>query len=51
MVVSSKSGQDKFFNLVIEGVSLLTAERLEIGALLDQNKGDLDALIEKLKRI
>ena len=49
--VSSKSGQDKFFNLVIEGVSLLTAERLEIGALLDQNKGDLDALIEKLKRI
>jgi phospholipid transport system substrate-binding protein len=49
--VSSKSGQDRFFNLVIEGVNLLTVERVEIGALLDKNKGNLDALIENLKRI
>ena len=49
--VSSKSGQDRFFNLVIEGVNLLSVERVEIGALLDKNKGNLDALIENLKRI
>ena len=49
--VSSKSGQDRFFNLVIEGVNLLTVERVEIGALLDKNKGNFDALIENLKRI
>ena len=49
--VSSKSGQDRFFNLVIEGVNLLSVERIEIGALLDKNKGNLDALIENLKRI
>ena len=49
--VSSKSGQDRFFNLIIEGVNLLSVERVEIGALLDKNKGNLDALIEKLKRV
>ena len=49
--VSSKSGEDRFFNLVIEGVNLLSVERVEIGALLDKNKGNLDALIENLKRI
>ena len=49
--VSSKSGQDRFFNLVIEGVNLLSVERVEIGALLDKNTGNLDALIDNLKRI
>jgi phospholipid transport system substrate-binding protein len=49
--VSSRSGQDRFFNLLIEGVNLLSVERVEIGALLDKDKGYLDALIESLKNI
>jgi phospholipid transport system substrate-binding protein len=49
--VSDKSGKDLFFNIIIEGVNMLASERTEIGALLDKNKGDIDALVAELKRI
>lgn len=49
-MVSDRSGRDKFFDLLIEGISLLKSERAEIGALLDRRRGDIDALISDLKR-
>jgi phospholipid transport system substrate-binding protein len=48
--VSDKSGKDLFFNIIIEGVNMLASERTEIGAMLDRRKGDLNGLIEDLKR-
>lgn len=42
--VSDKSGKNKFFNLIIEGVNMLASERAEIGAMLDQQGGDIDRL-------
>ncbi len=42
--VSDKSGRKLFFNLIIEGVNMLASERAEIGALLDQQGGDIDRL-------
>lgn len=48
-LVSDKSGRDKFFNMFIEGVNMVAAERTEIGAMLDRRKGDLNALIRDLK--
>lgn len=48
--VSDKSGSLKFFNLIIEGVNMLASERAEIGAMLDKQKGDLDALTAVLKK-
>ena len=47
--VSNKSGKDLFFNIIIEGVNMLGTERTEIGAMLDQRRGDIDALIRDLK--
>jgi phospholipid transport system substrate-binding protein len=47
--VSDKSGSLKFFNLIIEGVNMLASERTEIGAMLDKQKGDVDALTAALK--
>ncbi len=49
-LVSDKSGQDKFFNMFIEGVNMLLTERTEIGAMLDKRKGNLDQLISDLSR-
>ena len=49
-LVSDRSGQDKFFDLLIEGISLLRTERTEIGAMLDRRGGDVDALIADLQR-
>jgi phospholipid transport system substrate-binding protein len=43
--VSDKAGKSLFFNIIIEGVNMLAAERTEIGALLDQRGGNLDQLI------
>jgi phospholipid transport system substrate-binding protein len=48
--VSDKSGANKFFNIIIEGVNMLASERTEIGAMLDRRKGDLDGLIEDLRK-
>ena len=47
--VSDKSGKDLFFNLIIEGVNMLATERTEIGAMLDQRRGNLDQLIADLR--
>ncbi len=47
--VSSKSGRDLFYNIIIEGVNMLATERTEIGAMLDQNNGNIDALIKQLQ--
>jgi phospholipid transport system substrate-binding protein len=47
--VSDKSGSLKFFNLIIEGVNMLASERAELGAMLDKNKGNIDALTTALK--
>lgn len=49
-MVSDRSGSDKFFDLLIEGISLLKSERAEIGAMLDKRRGDIDALIGDLQR-
>jgi phospholipid transport system substrate-binding protein len=46
--VSDRSGRDLFFNMVIEGINLLTNERQEIGALLDQRRGDIARLTRDL---
>ena len=47
--VSDKSGETRIFNLYIEGVSVLSIERREIGMLLDQTGGDIDALVADLR--
>ncbi|MEX0350985.1 MAG: phospholipid-binding protein MlaC [Paracoccaceae bacterium] len=49
-LVSDKSGSEKFFNMFIEGVNLLLTERTEIGAMLDQRRGNLDQLIKDLPK-
>jgi phospholipid transport system substrate-binding protein len=49
--VSDKSGRDLFFNIIIEGVNMLASERTEIGALLDSEGGNIDALIAKMQTI
>ena len=46
--VFDKSGKNRFFNIIIEGVNMLSAERTEIGALLDKNRGDINKLIAAL---
>ena len=48
-LVSDKSGRDKFFDIIIEGISLRLSEKAEIGAMLDNRKGDISLLIEDLK--
>ncbi len=49
-LVSDRSGGNRFFDLLIEGISLLRTERTEIGAMLDRRGGDLDALVADLRR-
>jgi phospholipid transport system substrate-binding protein len=48
-LVSEQKGRPLIFNLIIEGVNMLLAERQEIGALLDRNSGKIDTLIGDLK--
>lgn len=47
--VSDRSGSDKVFNVVLEGINMLTTERTEIGALLDQSGGSISKLTQRLK--
>jgi len=49
--VSDRSGRDLFFNMFIEGINLLLTERTEIGAMIDRNGGDIDAMIRDLKQV
>ncbi len=46
--VFDKSGRDLFFNIIIEGVNMLAAERTEIGAMLDKAGGKIDRLTAAL---
>jgi phospholipid transport system substrate-binding protein len=48
-LVSDRSGSARFFDLLIEGISLLKTERTEIGSMLDRRRGDIDALIRDLR--
>ncbi|QYK42345.1 MAG: ABC transporter substrate-binding protein [Paracoccaceae bacterium] len=48
--VTEKGGKQLFFNIIIEGVNMLAAERTEIGAMLDRRRGNIGALIEDMKR-
>jgi len=48
-LVSDRSGQEKFFDLLIEGISLLKTERTEIGAMLDRRRGNIDQLVQDLR--
>ena len=50
-LVSNRSGKDLFFNMFIEGVNVLLAERDEINALLDRRKGDIDKMIQDLNKL
>ena len=45
---SDRSGAPKIVDIIVEGVSLLSSERQEIGAKLESYRGDLDRLIEEL---
>lgn len=49
--VSDRLGRPAFFNIIIEGVNMLNAERTEIGAMLDRRRGDIDALIQDLEQV
>ncbi|MCR8724869.1 MlaC/ttg2D family ABC transporter substrate-binding protein [Frigidibacter sp. ROC022] len=49
-LVSNKSGRDLFYDMLIEGVSLLRSERTEIGAMIDRRGGNLDAMIKDLAK-
>ena len=49
--VADRSGQPRFFNIIIEGVNMLAAERTEVGAMLDRRRGDVDGLIADMQRI
>jgi len=49
-LVSDKSGRDLFFNMYIEGVNMVASERTEVGAMLDRRGGNIDQLIQDLKR-
>ena len=48
-LVSDRSGQPRFFDMLIEGISLLRTEQSEIGAMLDRRRGNIDALIQDLR--
>lgn len=47
-VVADSNG--RFIDMKIEGISLIKAERTEIGSMLDRRRGNIDALIADLKR-
>lgn len=46
--VSDRSGANLFFDIIIEGISLLSSERVEIGALLDERNGNIARLTRDL---
>ena len=50
-LVADRGGSARFFDLRVEGVSLARTERGEIGAILDQRRGDIDQLIAHLSTL
>lgn len=49
-IVSDRGGSTKFIDMVIEGVSLLKSEAVEIRAMLDRNRGSIAGLIGDLEK-
>jgi len=47
--VSDRSGSNRFFNIIIEGVNVLAAERQEIGTMLERRGGNLERMIQDLQ--
>ena len=47
-LVANKDGNPKMFNLFIEGINVSSAEKTEIGAMLDKRSGSIDKLITHL---
>ena len=47
--VSDRSGRDLVFDIIIEGVSMLSTEAVEIRAIFQRNGNDIKALTSKLK--
>lgn len=49
--VSDRGGRPLFFNIIIEGVNMLAAERTEIGAMLERRRGNIGALVQDLNAL
>ncbi len=49
--LSDRSGSTRVFNVIIEGVNMLTTERAEVGALYDQAGRDVGQLAQRLRNI
>ena len=49
-LVSNRSGKLLFFNMFIEGINMLLSERTEIGAMLDKRRGNIEKVMEDLKK-
>ncbi len=49
--VSNRSGQLLVFDIIIEGISILKTEALEIRGLLDRSRGDLNKLTARLQSL
>ncbi len=49
--VSDRSGREKIFDMIIEGISLLKSEAVEVRALLDRNGGSIDKLTQALGKM
>jgi phospholipid transport system substrate-binding protein len=50
-LVSDRSGEVKIFNIIIDGINLLSSERVEIGVMLENRNGDIDLLSSSLRGI
>jgi phospholipid transport system substrate-binding protein len=50
-MVSDRSGASKFFDLLIEGISLIKTEQTEIGAMLDRRGGSVARLTSDLRSL
>lgn len=47
--VWDRSGQNRFIDILIEGVSLVISERTEIGSMLEARRGDISRLASDLR--
>jgi len=50
-MVSEYRGRERFHDIVLKGVSLLSLEKSEVRAILDKNHGNIDKLIAVLDRL
>jgi len=48
-LVSDRSGEARFFDMLIEGISLRITEKAEIGAMLERRRGDFDLFLADLR--